>query len=161
MEGEMIMVQIRRALPEDYHSVDRLMGELHRQHVKGQGNIYRPCEHPYSEDEYEELLKNPKNMAFCAEEEGIVVGYASMVLKEVQAPQLISRKIAYVNELIVAPGKRHGGIGRKLMEAMESEAKEQGAVEMQLMVWEFNTGGLEFYQSLGMKTQRRILEKKL
>ena len=155
------MIQIRRALPEDYESVDRLMGELHRQHVKGQGNIYRPCEHPYSEEEYEELLKNPKNIALCAKEDGHVAGYASMTLKEVQAPQLVSRRIAYVDELVVTPEKRHGGIGQKLMEAMEREAKEQGAVEMQLMVWEFNTGALEFYQSLGMKTQRRILEKKL
>lgn len=152
---------IRRARPEDYPAVDRLMYKLHCLHVEGESEIYRPVEHPYSEDEYKTMLKERANVMLCAEIDGEVAGYASMTLKDVRSPQLICRRIAYVNELIMSPDARGKGTGRQMMEALEMEGKKAGAVEMQLMVWEFNVSALDFYQSLGMKTQRRILEKKL
>ena len=44
---------------------------------------------------------------------------------------------------------------------VESIAKNIGAKRIDLTVWQFNKTAMNFYKSLGMKTQRKILETRL
>lgn len=43
----------------------------------------------------------------------------------------------------------------------EEEAKARGAKRLDLMLWAFNESAAGFYEEMGMKTQRYILEKAL
>ena len=70
-------------------------------------------------------------------------------------------KTAYVEDVFVHKEYRRQGIAKKIFEQLEKSAKEQGAERIDLMVWSFNEAALELYQSLGMKLQRYIFEKKL
>lgn len=44
---------------------------------------------------------------------------------------------------------------------VEIIAKDIGAKRIDLTVWQFNKTAMNFYKSLGMKTQRKILETRL
>lgn len=44
---------------------------------------------------------------------------------------------------------------------LESEAKKLGIERIDLTVWSFNEGALNFYRSCGLDPQRIVLEKKL
>jgi GNAT superfamily N-acetyltransferase len=50
---------------------------------------------------------------------------------------------------------------RALFAEAEKQAKELGAVRIDLMLWSFNESTRKFYESLGMTPQRYIFEKKL
>lgn len=49
----------------------------------------------------------------------------------------------------------------KLFEEATKRAKDAGAKRLDLMLWGFNESARAFYESLGMKEQRRILEQEL
>lgn len=68
---------------------------------------------------------------------------------------------AVVQDVGILPAWRGQGIGRALMEAAEQWACRQGARHLQLNVWEFNTGALRFYETLGFATISRKMEKAL
>lgn len=44
---------------------------------------------------------------------------------------------------------------------VEIIAKDIGAKRIDLTVWQFNKTAIKFYESLGMETQRKILETRL
>ena len=53
------------------------------------------------------------------------------------------------------------GIATKLFEESTRLAKEAGAKRLDLMVWGFNDKARAFYEKIGMKEQRRIMEQEL
>ena len=57
--------------------------------------------------------------------------------------------------------ERRGGIGTAVYQECNKRAKEQGATSAELKVWNFNTGAIKFYQSLGMSVQSLTMEKAL
>ena len=62
----------------------------------------------------------------------------------------------WVYYLAVAPGHRHKGLGRHLMEAAEQWLRSRGAPKIQLMVREDNEAAIGFYAALGLETQKVV-----
>lgn len=52
-------------------------------------------------------------------------------------------------DLFVAPDQRRAGVGRRLMEAAHTFAREEGAVTVELETAHTNTGAQALYESLG------------
>ena len=75
--------------------------------------------------------------------------------------QRLRIKSIYIDDIFVLEEFRHQGIATKLYKQVESIAKDIGAKRIDLTVWQFNTTALKFYESLGMETQRKILETRL
>jgi len=50
---------------------------------------------------------------------------------------------------------RRNGIGTRLVRIARRWAREKGATEMRLGVWEFNEAARKFYETLGFKTLKR------
>lgn len=44
------------------------------------------------------------------------------------------------------------------MQQVKKEAKENNFNQIELNCWEFNENAIKFYESIGLKTQRRIME---
>jgi ribosomal protein S18 acetylase RimI-like enzyme len=66
-----------------------------------------------------------------------------------------------VDELLVAGGRRSGGIGRLLMEAAEAHYRALGCAGMQLTVREDNEHARRLYESMGYGVvQRRLRMRK-
>ena len=65
------------------------------------------------------------------------------------------------DESYILPEYRRRGIAAKLFAEVESWAKEQGAIRMELHTWDFNKGAIAMYEAMGMTPQRYVFEKKL
>lgn len=150
---------IRTLQAPDYAQVDFLMQQLHRIHVEGRPDLFQELEHPYSQEEYEEMLENPRFISIGAEESGRLCGICFVSLRERAAMSDI--RTAYMEDLIVAENCRRRGVARALFTEAELRAQEQGAKRLELMVWAFNQGALNLYMGLGMRERSFILEKDL
>ncbi len=152
-------MRIRDMKLEDYEAVDGLMQDLHRLHVQGRPDLYVDLEHPYSLQEYKEKVESDDVISILAEEEGKVLGICFVILRK--RSMMVNMITAYMDDLCVKKEAQRKGIATALFQRAEEEAVARGAKRLDLMVWEFNQGAVEFYKSLGMTEQRYILEKKL
>ena len=70
-------------------------------------------------------------------------------------------KTVCLDDIYVLPTHRRRGIAAKLFAEVESWAKEQGAIRLDLHTWDFNKGAIAMYEAMGMTPQRYVFEKKL
>jgi len=150
---------IRDITIHDYDVVDGYMQKLHNLHVKARPDLYVYLEHPYSEEDFKIKVEDNNCISILAENNGIIVGICFVSIRN--KSNMVVKKIAYMDELYVNEKFRHMGIAKKLYLEAENRAIQMGAERLDLMVWEFNDVAIKFYESLGMKAQRYILEKKL
>ena len=155
---KILISEIKR---DDYPAIDLCMQELHTLHVEARPDIYAPLAHPYSEEEFLEIIEDGKHIAIAVkDEENCMMGFGIATLRE-KSGMVDGMKTAYVEDVFVHKEYRRQGIAKEIFEQLEKQAKEQGAERIDLMVWSFNEAALKLYQSLGIKPQRYIFEKKL
>ena len=152
-------MQIRNMRLEDYREVDRLMAQVHKLHVEGRPDLYIDVEHIYSMELFQEMVENEDMISVLAEEDDVVVGICFVSMRAKTC--MVKRRTAYLEDLCVDEACRGKGIGRKMFEYAKKRAKEMGAERMDLMVWNFNESALKFYEEMGMKPQRYIMEEYL
>ncbi len=146
--------------PQDYEAADERLRCLHSQHVAARPDQYEKVEHVYSHDDFEAILACDPCIALAAEEDGAVVGICFAAVREPDAQRAGREdKVAYLEALFVDETARRRGVGTALYEETLRRAKEQGASRLELMVWEFNQSARAFYETVGMRTQRLILEQ--
>ncbi len=150
---------IRNIETTDFDQVDNLMKQLHRIHVNGRPDLYIDMEHPYSKEEFEELVLKEDVISILAEEENKVVGICFVSVRYKSG--MVEMKTAYMDDLVVDENFRNNGIAKILFSKAEKVAIEKGAKRLDLMVWAFNEKAIKLYEELGMKPQRYIYEKLL
>lgn len=152
-------MHIRDMKIEDYNDVDRLMAQVHKLHVEGRPDLYVNMEHIYSMDQFKEMIENEDMISVVAEENRSVVGICFVSMRAKTC--MVKRRTAYMDDLCVDEAYRGKGIGRFLYEHVKMRAKEMGAERLDLMVWDFNENARRFYEKMGMKPQRYIMEEHL
>ena len=150
---------IRKLTLLDYEAADRLMQRLHDMHYEARPDLYIPIEHPYSLEEYEEKVTSKQFISIAAEEDGEIVGVCFVELRE--RSLMVELPVAVMNALCVDEAHQRKGIATKLFEESTRLAREAGAKRLDLMVWGFNDKARAFYEKIGMKEQRRIMEREL
>ncbi len=101
---------------------------------------------------------NGDRTLLVAECDGVLAGMCSV-------QTLISTaeggRVGLVEDLVVSPPYRYKGIGRLLMAAIASWAREKGLLRLQLLADRENDAALAFYKRIGWnKTQLICLRKK-
>lgn len=136
----------------DFTVVESIIAKLHKLHVENRPDFYIENEHPINKKEYKAMLNNQNkiNIAYIIDDE--IVGVCFATIKD-----RIEKSI-YIDDIFVLEEFRHQGIATKLYKQVESIAKDIGAKRIDLTVWQFNKTAMNFYKSLGMKTQRIVLE---
>ena len=153
------MMVVRRMTLQDYDAADKLMQHLHDMHFEARPDLYVAKEHPYSLEEFEEKVTSDKYICLAAEGDGEVVGIVFVKLAEKSL--MVDMPIAQMNALCVDEAHQRKGIATKLFEESTRLAREAGAKRLDLMVWGFNDTARAFYEKIGMKEQRRVLEQEL
>ena len=74
---------------------------------------------------------------------------------------LCDSKVVWIDEICIDEKYRRKGIGKLLIQEVEKQAKENKCNQIELNCWECNENAIKFYESIGLKTQRRILEMKI
>ena len=62
----------------------------------------------------------------------------------------------WVEDLVVTAGARGGGVGRRLLEAVESWGRARGATRLQLLADRDNARALRFYAGRGWSATRMV-----
>ena len=151
------MLIFRKMTEGDYDSVDAMMRELHTMHAAARPDMYKPVEHPYSREEFCRRGVSSDWICIIAEDGGTPVGFCFV---ELQKSAFMSRELfAYMHDIYVVPAARRQRIGTMMYRIVEREARERGALRLDLCVWSFNEDALAFYRRMGLSPQRVVLEK--
>lgn len=95
---------------------------------------------PWSRESFEQELENPSAVYYVYQEDGKIWGFAGMhhIVDE-----------GHITNVAVHPQKRGQGIGKLLLLALISYAKENGLVGITLEVRSKNYTAISLYKSLG------------
>jgi GNAT superfamily N-acetyltransferase len=119
----------------------------------------------WAEDRSERALRralaDPREMLLVADD-GKVRGLSHVLLFD--TPEGEGRRPmrrAHLDSLVVTASHRRRGVGRALLEASRSWAKQRGASQLVLTVWTGNRAAEQFYAKLGFTQVSQVLGAKL
>jgi GNAT superfamily N-acetyltransferase len=155
-------VIVRPAGPADFEAIRVLLSELDRLHAIAEPRLFRvPPEPRFSRGELAGLIACETCYLAVAERDGEVIGFVEASIRGGADATDVNRPWCGVHNLMVKPGRRRAGVGKRLMEAAGAWAQTQGLSDVRLNVFEFNEGAREFYARLGYRTVSRQLHKVL
>ncbi len=153
-------MNIRKANERDIAGINKLLYQVHRIHAEGRPDIFRPGNKKYNDDELRTIIADDNMPIFVAVDDSEnVLGYAFCVYQETKGnPSLCDRKIVYIDDLCVDAAERGQHIGTALYDYVKNEAKRVGCSAITLNVWCLNEGAMRFYEKLGMKPLKVVME---
>ena len=156
-------MNIRRANEKDIDGINALLYQVHRIHAEGRPDIFRLGNKKYNDEELRAIIANDNTPIFVAvSEEEKVLGYAFCIYEEVKdSTSLMDRKTVYIDDLCVDATERGQHIGTALYGYVEAESRIEGCQAITLNVWCLNEGAMRFYEKLGMKPLKVVMEHKL
>jgi ribosomal protein S18 acetylase RimI-like enzyme len=154
---------IRPANLEDYEALCTVFGEVDAMHCEALPQVFQEPDGPVRSREYVTAIISNKNMVlFVAESDGQIIGLVQAYVQEApDIPLFVPRRYAVIDNVAVKQNFRRSGVGQALIEKAEQWAKGKKASQIELNVWEFNTGAAAFYDKLGYETARRTMWKSL
>ena len=150
-------ITIRAATARDYDDLCALIDQADALHRDNLGHLFQEPHGPVRAKDYIlSLIADKKVSLFVAEAAGVVIGFVHVAVCESPPVSIIvPRRYAVVDSLAVSPRFQRAGVGRALMEQVHQWAAAQGAIEVELTVYDFNKAAFTFYESLGYKTCSR------
>ena len=154
---------IRRAQRKDIPVLNDLLCQVLNVHNEGRPDIFRLGNKKYNDAELSAIIADNNTPIFVAVDEAEkLLGYAFCIYEEVKDnASLCDRKTVYIDDLCVDAALRGQHIGTALYEHVLAEAKREGCVAVTLNVWCLNEGAMRFYEKLGMKPLKVVMEHKL
>ncbi|MFN8591255.1 MAG: GNAT family N-acetyltransferase [Thermomicrobiales bacterium] len=153
----MTSVNVREATLNDIDELAALLVAFNAGHARNLPQIYLPVAADAETNHYvRRVMALPRTHLFVAETAGQVVG--ALILQQDEVPQTpvhVPRQWVTINVVVVREGYRRRGIGRALMEHARTWAGENGIDTVELIVAEFNTAAMAWYESLGFTTRER------
>ena len=150
---------IRKATETDIPVLNKLLYQVLDVHHTGRPDIFKGDVKKYTDEELCALLKEPTTPVFVAEEDGQVCGYAFCQLQEIKGHNILQDvKTLYIDDLCVDEACRGKRVGSALFDYVKSYAKEQGCYNLTLNVWSCNASAMRFYEKLGMKPLKVVME---
>ena len=155
-------MEIRKLAESDYDKFMELYQELDELHVQARPDcfIHRNKDEMYPKDAFIHNLAYPGGLELGAFEDEQFVGFVEATLWE-ESGMVKDVKTVCLDNIYVLPACRRRGIAAKLFAVVETWAKEQGAIRLDLHTWAFNKGAIAMYQAMGMTPQKYVFEKKL
>ncbi len=151
-------ITVRKAEERDIPRLYELLTEICEFHVNGRPDIFKKGQ-KYDKSEISLILKDTERPVYVADDGERVIGYAFCILKKREGQSVFNDiTTVYLDDIYVDKSCRGSGVGRILFDAVKSYASEVHAYNIELNVWEFPGSAVGFYESLGMKTERRYME---
>jgi ribosomal-protein-alanine N-acetyltransferase len=131
---------------------DILLRPIRKRDLEALYELDQQCFEPdiaYTRGQLRDLLSRPNAVGLAAEVDGALAGFA------------IGHRTGgrgHVVTLDVAGGSRRQGVGRELMRRLVERLEAAGARVIRLEVDLRNAGAIRFYERLGFRETRRLLE---
>jgi diamine N-acetyltransferase len=154
---------VRAATMDDYDGLCPLFAELDLFHRQARPDFFQAAPEPVrSRDFIAELVNAPQTDILVAADGAALVGLALVRLHEMGGlPIVIPRRIAIVDNIVVAGEMRRQGVGRALLAGTRDWARGHDAAYVEIAVHEFNIGAIRFYEADGYRTSTRRLMLRL
>jgi ribosomal protein S18 acetylase RimI-like enzyme len=157
-------VRIRPARPADHEALSALFREADTLHARIlPGFFRRPARAAArARDDIEKILRSPDETILVADGDAGVVGLVHLQIYDTPAiATMVPKRRAHIDNLIVDEPARRGGIGRRLVDAATTWARERNAAEILLTVWAGNEAAEKFYAALGFGRVNSVLGRSL
>lgn len=154
---------IREANLNDIYKMNLLFSEVDSLHAENLPKHFRKTAQPARSNDYLiSIIDNVDSHIFVAEENNTLIGLITVFLKETpKIPILQQRKYCDIDCIVVNSSVRRQKIGLQLMNIAENWAKNRGADEMTLNVYNFNSEAVSFYNHIGYSTISRKMRKEI
>ncbi len=133
-------MHVRDARADDWSGVSSLLAQLGRPDVRGQ------TDEPEHRHAFEAYLARPDTIALVADDEGALVGFVDVELRQ---RLNFLRAQAWIPDLVVAETARRRGAGRALLAEAERRARAAGCWGMSLESASWREEAHAFYESVG------------
>ena len=151
---------IRRAMDKDLEKVNDLLYQVLMVHANGRPDIFIPGTKKYTDEELLALFRDDTRPIFVSTDENDeVLGYAFCVLEETKGVNnMKDMKSLYIDDICVDEKHRGKHIAKGLYEHVKNFAKEIGCYHITLNVWQENPNARKFYEAMGMKPLKTVME---
>lgn len=155
-------MEIRKLAESDYNQVIELYAQLDELHIQARPDyfVHRGKDEIYPKDAFIHNLCYPGGLELGAFDHEQLIGVVRATLWE-ESGMRKDVKTVCLDNIYVLPVCRRRGIAAKLFAEVESWARDQGAIRLELHTWDFNKGAIAMYEAMGMTPQRYVFEKNL
>lgn len=153
----------REAVESDVLAICLLGEEINSLHHAAYPGIFAGAPEEPTRDaaHWASSIAKPTATTFVAEEGGHIVGFVNVSVQDESHSLLSPLRVARVGSVGVSAVHRGHGIGKSLMQHAEAWAQGQGAAELRLNVWAFNSVAMQLYRELGYELRVHQLAKAL
>ena len=149
-------MKIRPAQGADVPGLIQLLAQLDSFHAEIQPGFFRPA--PRTPEELTRELGGPHHVYLVAEEDGRLLGAASVRVHDTPAhPLMVPARRAMLQDMIVDVSARRRGVGAGLVAAARTWSQQRGAAVMLLTVWAGNDAAMDFYRAMGLQPVSQVL----
>lgn len=155
--------RVRVAGDDDLEALTRLWHEADALHAKLSPGFFRRADPERGRQRAVETLRDAEEsrhetILVACDERGHVHGALHVQVYDTPvALTMVPQRRGHIETLIVARSRRRRGCGRALMTAATDWAREQGATQLLLTVWDGNEDAQRFYAALGYRTISQVL----
>ncbi len=155
-------MEIRKLAESDYEQVLEQYAAVDELHAQARPDffVHREKDESYPWEAFLENLASPAVLQLGAFDDDRLVGIVRATLWE-ESGMVKGLRTVCLDDIYVLPAYRRRGIAAKLFGEVETWAKKQGAVRLELHTWDFNKEAVAMYRTMGMTPQRYVFEKKL
>ena len=156
-------MKIREAKKEDLKQITPILEQISKMHYENRPDIFRNKDMSVIEEEAKEIIEsNERKMVVAIDNNSKIYGLLIYKIKEVKFhTNLKDYKSLWIEELGVEQNCRKTGIGKMLIDEAEKIAKLLNCKRIELNCWNFNENAINFYEHMGMKVQRKIMDKEI
>lgn len=154
---------IRRAVEKDLDAVNKMLLQVLKVHSDIRPDIFISKTKKYSDSELLEIFKNNDTPVFVwTDESDVACGYVFCCFEKTEGKNnMYDRKALYIDDLCVDENFRRKNIAAQLFEFTKQFAVEEGCDCITLNVWEHNDSARAFYDAMGMKPLKTMMELSL
>ena len=154
------MADIRRAEERDLPGIRKLLFQVNQLHADVRPDLFKSGGIKYTDDELRLILADDSRPVWVAVNDADeVLGYAFCVLEEpVPSNNLRPHRTLYIDDICVDSAARGQHVATHLYEHVKAEAERLGCYNITLNVWAGNDGAQKFYEAMGMKPRKTMME---
>ena len=151
---------IRRAENKDADKILDLLSQVLEVHAALRPDLFISGTTKYTREELLELFADDTRPIYVGvDEEDQVLGYAFCMLEDQTASHAtVPFRSLYLDDLCVDQAHRGKHVGEQIFEYVKQEAVRLGCYEITLNVWSGNESAERFYEKMGLKPKKAMLE---
>src|SRR5215831_11527678 len=149
-----LSVSIRPAVPSDIAAINPLFEVLDEHHRVALPDVFRKPTGARREQSWLDwIIAGPDGTILVAEgTDAKIIGLVVLVSRLVPAIVVRdARRFVEIHDLVVIRTARRLGVGRSLIDASKTWARERGIWNLEVSAWSFNVETIEFYRKLGFQ----------